>query len=421
MTSLEILRKEPVFFYTNVPIAPYGQGSSMRVFTNLRTYADLGFKIELIHIVDQASKRKKVVLPEGDIHYTQVFRHLRVMNFYIKQIAIRLGKPNRFLLNAIFPERWSVIQLVRGHFTKHPQAIYHFEYDNFASAAIAFKDIKAIWSNHDVFSERVPLIWKMRDQQKLAKRRRAPRELTLKRVRYIEDLIAQNTSLILNIAEHEYIKFNQVRNYSHSVLFPMSWPDERMVKKTRTWREDNKLRMLHLGSVNGFIAFESLRYIIGKVLPLLPTGILNKLELWVVGTLADSFYCNRIREMAQDFPQIRFFGFVEDLRNIYSQVDVQVVGGLQATGLRTRIIESMVYGVPVLSTIEMAKGLHQLVNSENIMLVKDAHEFAVCIINLAKNSKDLNDLITKARLTYDLYYSRQNAAKMLSDSLKEYL
>ena len=48
MTSLDILKKEPVYFYTDVPVVPWGQGASMRVFTNLRAYTDLGFKVQVI-------------------------------------------------------------------------------------------------------------------------------------------------------------------------------------------------------------------------------------------------------------------------------------------------------------------------------------------------------------------------------------
>ncbi|NLN35160.1 MAG: hypothetical protein GX157_04045, partial [Candidatus Cloacimonetes bacterium] len=66
------LKQEPVFFFTSVPIAPFGQGSSMRVYTNLRAYLDLGFRVELIHFVTEENQNKELILPEGEIHFTQL-------------------------------------------------------------------------------------------------------------------------------------------------------------------------------------------------------------------------------------------------------------------------------------------------------------------------------------------------------------
>jgi len=54
LTTLEELKQEPVFFFTATPIAPGGQGSSMRVYTNLRAYLDLGFRVGLVITYSEA-------------------------------------------------------------------------------------------------------------------------------------------------------------------------------------------------------------------------------------------------------------------------------------------------------------------------------------------------------------------------------
>ena len=56
MTSIEILKRKPVHFYTDAQIAPDGQGSSIRVHTNLRAYLDLGFNVEIIQFVNLSDK-----------------------------------------------------------------------------------------------------------------------------------------------------------------------------------------------------------------------------------------------------------------------------------------------------------------------------------------------------------------------------
>ena len=418
MTALEDLKREPVFFFTGTPIAPGGQGSSMRVYTNLRAYLDLGVRVELVHFADEENQSKPLVLPEGAIHLTQLPRDPRGMSRHVKKLAMRLGWPRSFFLNAMFPIRRQLLGEVRARFREHPQALFHFEYDDFASAALGFPDIRAVWSNHDLFSQRVQLVWQSRDERRSPDRSEAERQRVLGRVRQAEDLIARRVSLILNIAAHEHAEFLR-RGYANAVLFPMSWPDEALVPRARAWKEDGKLRLLHLGSVNGLVGYESLSYLIGEVFPRLAPEVLDGLELWVAGTLADSFYCNRILEIAKSYPQVRFLGFVEDLRGMYAQVDVQVVGGVKASGLRTRIIESMVYGVPVLSTAEMAEGLSGLVDGENILLAKDASDFADRLTRLVTSPPDFDQLARSARETYDEHYSREVAAEILRNSLQQ--
>lgn len=416
MTSIDTLKQEPVFFFTSVAIAPFGQGSSMRVYTNLRAYLDLGFRVELIHFVTEENQSKALILPEGEIRLTQIPRQAREMNRYAKKLAMLLGWPDEFLLKAFFSVKAQVIPEVQNRFQNHPLALFHFEYDEFASAATAFSGLRAIWSNHDVVSQRVHLISQSRDERRLHKDSEAGLQRVIKRIIKAENLIAKHVSLILNIACHEHAEFLR-RGYQNAVLFPMSWPDEALVPHTRPWREGGRLRLLHLGSVNGLVGYESLSYLIGEVFPLLSQSVLDKLELWVVGTLADAFYCNRIREMAKPYPQVRFMGFLEDLREVYNKVDVQVVGGVKASGLRTRIIESMVYGVPVLSTFAMAEGLNRLIDGENIFLAQDAQGYAEALTRLTLEEVDLESLAQRARSFYDAYYSRAHAAGVLQAAL----
>lgn len=420
MTTLDQLRQEPVFFFTGTLIAPGGQGSSMRVYTNLRAYLDLGFRVELIHFPNEEDQNKPLILPDGDVHLTQVARKPNGMNRYVKKLAMLLGYPKEFFLNAMFPDREQLIDEIEPLFKEHPKALFHFEYDDFASAVADFPGMRSVWSNHDLFSQRVQLIWQSRDERRSPRESEAERRRIVKRMIQAENQLAQHVSLILNIATHEHAEFLR-RGYRNAVLLPMSWPDEALVGRARSWKEGGRLRLLHLGSVNGLVGYESLSYLIGGVFPRLAPAVLDGLELWVVGTVADSFYCNRILELAKPYPQVRFLGFVEDLREMYAQVDVQVVGGVKASGLRTRIIESMVYGVPVLSTAEMAEGLNGLVDGENILLAADVQGYADRLTSLVMTPPDFDQLARSARETYNKQYSRTVSVEALKNAFQQFL
>ena len=104
-----------------------------------------------------------------------------------------------------------------------------------------------------------------------------------------------------------------------------------------------------------------------------------------------------------------------------AQADLQVVGGVKASGLRTRIIESMVYGVPVFSTAEMAEGLSGLADGENILLAADAQDYADRLTNLVTSPPDFDQLARSARKTYDENNGRQIAMEVLKNALQEFL
>ena len=421
MTSLAKLRENPVYFYTNSKIAPFGQGSSIRVFTNIRAYLDLGFDVHVICFQKQADP---VEGDSGDalLDYSYEVKYYSDPSLNIFQkIAYQLGFPRSKVLDMMYFVRPYVISEVRKNNQDHPHAIHHFEYDDIASAAYDFKDIFTVWSNLDIFSTRLPLLWEMRAEFKELKMTESYKKLRMKRARQAEDWLAKNMSLVLNIAEHEFKQFSGLRGYQNAELLPMSWPFEERIRANNNWMPEGKLRLLHLGSVDGFVGYDSLRFIIGQVFPLLPENVLSQIELFVAGKYNQSDYSAIILDLAHKYPQVKFLGFVEDIDQLYGEVDLQVVGGERATGLRTRIIESFVYGVPVISTTASAEGIVNLVDEENILLAGNAQEFAEKLIGVVAAPACLPLIADNGRVLYDSYYSRSVASEKLGQFLEKHL
>ena len=96
-------------------------------------------------------------------------------------------------------------------------------------------------------------------------------------------------------------------------------------QRRRDWMADGVLRMLHLGSVDGFVGYDSLRFILGEIFPLLSDDSLQSLDLFVVGKMGGTPYANKIRKLAHNYPQVKFFGFVDDIKQIYAEVDTWLV------------------------------------------------------------------------------------------------
>jgi glycosyltransferase involved in cell wall biosynthesis len=115
---------------------------------------------------------------------------------------------------------------------------------------------------------------------------------------------------------------------------------------------------------------------------------------------------------------VHFTGFVEDIRSAYRRNDLQVVATTQTTGgLRTRIIESWAFGMPVLSTTKGAVGVEHLAPGDNILIADDPRDFARNLRELIHAPERLDEIALAARRTYDAYHSRRAVA----DTLRELL
>ncbi|GAB4539738.1 MAG: hypothetical protein Fur002_05330 [Anaerolineales bacterium] len=402
-----------VFFYSPGEIAPGGSGSALRQFSNLRAYLDLGFDVEVFQFFQRGAKTPAKL--NAPIQWSQ-FEYTPRPPSLLKRFAFYAGVPRRAILETIFPARPFVANILRANAAREPNAIHHFEYIDVASAALDASDIKSVWSCHDIFSRRIPLLWEMRaeGEEKETRYRRA----RVQNLRRAEDWVARSNNLILNIAIHEQQEFQQ-RGYQHAEFFPMSWANESPAPRRRAWMSGGILRLLHLGSVDGFLGYDSLRFILEKVFPLLPANFLQRVELQVAGKIGESDFARKIRQLAEPYPQVKFLGFVDDVKALYSGCDLQVVGGVRATGMRTRIIESFVYGVPVLSTTESARGVAHLTPNENILLADEPPAFAAEL--QALTPQKLDSLARAARQTYDQFYARPVAAAKLAELLEKYI
>ncbi len=119
------------------------------------------------------------------------------------------------------------------------------------------------------------------------------RRTRLRLIRESENWISKSSKIILNIAYHENYEFRNNRNYHQAEFFPLSWPDEAVIHRQRNWMSDGILRLLHLGSIDGFIGFDSLKYILCRVFPLLNSDIRRSIELFVIGkNYKSKFYEN---------------------------------------------------------------------------------------------------------------------------------
>ena len=118
---------------------------------------------------------------------------------------------------------------------------------------------------------------------------------------------------------------------------------------------------------------------------------------------------------------VHFSGFVQDIHDAYRRNDLQVVASTQATGVRTRIIESWALGMPVLCTTTGAGGVNHLAPGTNILIADDPSEFARHLKELVHAPERLDALAAAARQTYEEKYGRRAVAAALRELLDAHL
>jgi glycosyltransferase involved in cell wall biosynthesis len=323
-------------------------------------------------------------------------------------------------LDFYFKTRPTIRQEVLRREAAAPGSLHHFEYLSTACTAIGLPAVRSIWSLHDIESNF--MAGHLAIRREVAGREPRSWELrSLKCLQQAERLSAAESRLVLCIARHECELLRRDWGCDHAVFYPMSLPVEEPPERTRSWMAAGKLRLFHLGRIDSLPSFRSLQFLLERVFPLLKPAELAALEMEVVGEVRESERARTILKLAEAYPQVTFTGFAKDIRPAYARADLQVVGSTEATGLRTRIVESFAYNVPVLSTRVGAEGVEGLEQEKNILLADEPAAFAAELSKLLGNPQRLALLAAAGRQTYRTIYSRAAVAVRLQTLLGQYL
>ena len=396
-------------------------GTRNRVVSNVAAYRELGFEVEIVHLEDQTIDPGPVLPLEG-----------------VSQCRVPISPPGRDRLfqlgrRAAYRLGWPAIQAIRQQFKAYdtvrseavrreatrPGQIHHFEYLSTACAAVDLDGLKCVWSHHDVESRFRGALLDIRAE--VEDKRATGRDLReLRRMRSAERRAAAHCRLILCIARHEADSLRREWPTAPVEHFPMSVPDEDRPGRTRNWVEGNTVRLLHVGRIDGLASYRSLEFLFDRVFPLLEKDLLDRVELDVVGSVPGTRRADEIQRMARRYAGVHFHGFQDDVRRFYAASDLQVVGSSEATGLRTRIVESFAFGAPVLSTRVGAEGVDGLVHRENILLADTPQEFAEAIRAVAGSPGLLDAISLGGRELYDRVHGRRAVSRKLGGLLDRY-
>ena len=169
------------------------------------------------------------------------------------------------------------------------------------------------------------------------------------------------------------------------------------------------------------VPFSSLDFIINKLFRIIPDDIINQIELIVAGNNPNAPFSNHINKIARTYKNIKILGYIDDLDHLFYESDIQIVGSQFSSGIRTRIVESFVRGLPVLSTKSAAQGLYGIKNGENILLGKCEVEMFDIIKKILVDKSILKKISESANSLYFERYSRIIHSKSLDEYISEHI
>lgn len=119
---------------------------------------------------------------------------------------------------------------------------------------------------------------------------------------------------------------------------------------------------------------------------------------------------DKIKNAASKFQNISIKGYVDDLENSIKDSNLLVVPIVAGSGVKTKVLDAMRWGVPIVSSEEGVSGLLNIEES-GILVSKSDNDF-VYKINSILNDEIFSNLCSeKSLIHYDKYYSKKSIYK----------
>lgn len=179
-------------------------------------------------------------------------------------------------------------------------------------------------------------------------------------------------------------------------------------------REDNNfIHILFIGVLNYAPNFQSLDDFIENVWPLVISKRTN-ITLKIVGRDLFPHY----QEKWLSFKGIEYLGFVEDIEEVYEDIDFSIVPIYYGSGTHIKIMESLIRAKTLVITKLAHRGYENtLLDNESLLIANNNEEFAENIIRLVDNSELRKKLALHGQSQVEKYHTIKKDSLQLKEIL----
>jgi len=244
-------------------------------------------------------------------------------------------------------------------------------------------------------------IWERLGQQTTSPLKKIYLKIQVSRLKREELRFIKKVDAICAISQNDLHYFQKQTSINTFLYTPG------MVTGLQTKVQIQPNRLFHIGSMEWDANVEGVQWFLIKVWPNLKAKF-PKLEFHIAGkglNKTDSRYFQT---------DVFNHGEVENAKEFMLNHGICIVPIWAGSGIRMKMIESMSYGIPVVSTKIGAQGIH-VINRKQAMVADSASEFIVALSEILSDPQKSVEIGQEGRLFTEEHFNLQrNTQKMLS-------
>ena len=184
------------------------------------------------------------------------------------------------------------------------------------------------------------------------------------------------------------------------------------------YRSDSSANIVFLGTMFRPPNVEGVIWFCREVLPLISESV-SDAKLTVIGKNPPK-EVQKLGTISVRPPSINITGFVEDPQPILAESAVFVVPLLAGGGMRVKIPDAWLWGLPIVSTTIGAEGI-DTIPGKNILLADDAESFAQAVSSVITNRNLAESLSLNGRTWVEERYNWRKEYRKIGDIYQELL
>jgi glycosyltransferase involved in cell wall biosynthesis len=204
----------------------------------------------------------------------------------------------------------------------------------------------------------------------------------------------QKLEACITVTEDEREKLKQHFNLKNIYVIPYG-VDIEYFKPANG--EEEFPSLMFVGNMKTKVNELAITYFCNEILPIIQNKIPN-IKLYIVGKDPTE----KILKLPSD--NIIITGYVDDVRPYYTRASIVILPIIKNVGFRTRLLEAMAMGKPVVATSTAIGGIDVTPN-ENIIITNNSKEFAEHVIQLLNDKNMRHKIGENARRLMEEKYS----------------
>lgn len=235
-------------------------------------------------------------------------------------------------------------------------------------------------------------------------------KLELDRLRKYEQKLLNlydKISLVSNIDKSYVIKDSRIQT-DNILIVPLYVQNLSHGKGSKHSFDDiNSKNLIFLGQLNYKPNERALLYFLESIFPIIIKNLPN-IRLNVIGANASW----KIKKAVKKYPNVHLRGFVDDLNHEFKNSLCMIAPMISGSGMQTKILDSMSFGVPVVTT-SLGLGGFEFKSGEEIFIADTPKDFANTILNLFNNKKLYISASNKCFDAINKYHSKNRFNELI--------